>query len=117
MTKTETRSERVLDAVERGEATVGTRPDEVVIGLSPAFGDLFTRTIVDIPHAEVLRELLAGIEEQGVGARVIRYRGGADLAGIAHAAARLVGSVPGEEVLTLGTTMIHQRDLVRISNL
>ncbi|OLT44217.1 propanediol utilization protein [Saccharomonospora sp. CUA-673] len=117
MTSTEAQTMRVLDAVERGEAAVGTRPDEVVIGISPAFGDFFTRTIVDVPHAEVLRELLAGVEEQGVGARVIRYRGGSDLAVIAHTAARLSGSGIGIGVLSRGTTMIHQKDLVRLSNL
>lgn len=117
MTSMEARPERVLDAVERGEAAVGTRPDEVVIGISPAFGDFFTKTIVEIPHAEVLRELLAGVEEQGVHARVIRYRSGSDLAVIAHAAARLSGSGIGVGLLSRGTTMIHQKDLVRLSNL
>jgi hypothetical protein len=89
----------------------------VVIGVSPAFGDFFSRTIVDVPHAEVLRELLAGVEEQGVHARVIRIRGSSDLAMIAHTAARLSGSGIGVGILSRGTTMIHQKDLVRLSNL
>ncbi|MDQ0379178.1 propanediol/glycerol family dehydratase medium subunit [Amycolatopsis thermophila] len=110
-------SRRTLELTELGEAGPGTRSDEVVIGISPAFGDFFTKTIVDIPHAEVLRELLAGIEEQGVHARVIRFRGGSDLAVIAHAAAKLSGSGIAVGVLSRGTTMIHQKDLVRLSNL
>ncbi|GAB3566477.1 propanediol/glycerol family dehydratase medium subunit [Amycolatopsis endophytica] len=117
MNDTSVGSRRTLALTERGEAGPGTRSDEVVIGISPAFGDFFTKTIVDIPHAEVLRELLAGIEEQGVHARVIRFRGGADLAVIAHAAAKLSGSGIAIGVLSRGTTMIHQKDLVRLSNL
>ena len=89
----------------------------MVIGISPAFGDFFSKTIVDVPHAEVLRELLAGVEEQGVHARVIRLRASADLAVIAHTAARLSGSGIGIGILSRGTTMIHQKDLVRLSNL
>ncbi|KAA9159776.1 propanediol/glycerol family dehydratase medium subunit [Amycolatopsis acidicola] len=108
---------RTLDLTEQGPAERGTTSDEVVIGISPAFGDFFSKTIVDIPHAEVLRELLAGIEEQGARSRVIRFRGGSDLAVIAHAAAKLSGSGIGVGVLSRGTTMIHQKDLVRLSNL
>ncbi|MBK1783317.1 propanediol/glycerol family dehydratase medium subunit [Prauserella cavernicola] len=117
MADTGTGTRRILRLDERGTAGPGGRTDEVVLGLSPAFGDFFTKTIVDIPHAEVLRELLAGIEEQGVHARVIRFRGGSDLAVIAHAAAKLSGSGIGVGVLSRGTTMIHQKDLVRLSNL
>ena len=48
---------------EVGEAKVGAYPDEVVIGLAPAFGAAQTKTICGIPHSEVLREIAAGIEE------------------------------------------------------
>jgi propanediol dehydratase medium subunit len=65
----------------------------------------------------VLRQLLAGIEEQGVVARVIRVRDTADLAAIAHLGAKLSGSGISVGVLSRGTTMIHQRDLARLSNL
>ncbi|WP_256447622.1 propanediol/glycerol family dehydratase medium subunit [Acrocarpospora catenulata] len=108
---------RVLTLLEKGPAEQGRRTDEVVIGVSPAFGDFFSRTIVDLPHAEVLRELLAGVEEQGVHARVVRVRGSSDLAVIAHTAAKLSGSGIAIGVLSRGTTMIHQKDLVRLSNL
>ena len=59
---------------EVGRAEPGTRPDEVVLALSPGFAGFFTKTIVDVPHAEVVRQILAGIEEQGVHARVIQVR-------------------------------------------
>lgn len=109
--------ERTVSLREKGPARRGSRPDEVVIAVSPAFAGLFTKTIVDVPHAEVLRQLLAGIEEQGVAARVIRVRDTADLAAIAHLGAKLSGSGIAVGVLSRGTTMIHQRDLARLSNL
>ena len=67
--------------------------------------------------SSLLRELLAGIEEQGVHARVFRSCASADLAAIAHTAAKLSGSGIGVGILSRGTTMIHQKDLVRLSNL
>lgn len=109
--------QRNLELVDRHEAKRGQRSDEVVIGLSPAFGAFFTKTIVDVPHAGVLRELLAGIEEQGIQARVIRISSSCDLAIISHTAAKLSGSGIGVGMLSRGTTMIHQKDLVRLSNL
>ena len=109
--------ERTVSLRETGPARRGTREDEVVIAVSPAFAGQFTRTIVDVPHAEVLRQLLAGIEEQGVTARVIRVRDTADLAAIAHLGAKLSGSGIAVGVLSRGTTMLHQKDLPRLSNL
>lgn len=106
-----------LELAEKGRAERGQRSDEVVIGISPAFGGFFSKTIVDVPHADVLRELLAGIEEQDVHARVLRISSSSDLAIIAHTAAKLSGSGIGIGVLARGTTMIHQKDLVRLSNL
>ncbi|MCY4670109.1 MAG: propanediol utilization protein, partial [Rhodococcus sp.] len=66
MTATERRS---LSFVEVGEAVKGMRSDEVVLAISPAFADFFSQTIVGLPHAEVVRQMLAGIEEQEVHAR------------------------------------------------
>ena len=108
---------RTLTLREIGPAERGTRPDEVVLALSPAFGDPFTKTIVDVPHAEVVRQLLAGIEEQGGSARVIKVYRTADLAAIAHFGAKLSGSGIAVGVLARGTTVLHQRDLARLSNL
>ena len=108
---------RTVTLREVGPARRGTRPDEVVVAVSPAFAGHFSKTIVDVPHAEVLRQLLAGIEEQGVTARVVRIRDTADLAALAHIGARLSGSGISVGILSRGTTIIHQRDLPRLSNL
>ena len=114
---TTTAPERTVTLREIGPARRGTRPDEVVVAVSPAFAGHFSKTIVDVPHAEVLRQLLAGIEEQGVTARIVRIRDTADLAALAHVGARLSGSGISVGILSRGTTIIHQRDLPRLSNL
>lgn len=107
-----------LVLTELGEAKQGTSPNEVVIGLAPAFGDkLSMRTITGIPHAAVMRELLAGIEEQGMKARVVRILRTSDVAFVAHDAAKLSGSGIGIGIQSRGTTVIHQRDLVPLQNL
>ncbi|MGE2832653.1 propanediol/glycerol family dehydratase medium subunit [Mycobacterium sp. SMC-4] len=116
-TSTQTPMPRSLSLTERGTAERGTRPDEVVVAVSPAFAAFFSQTIVGVPHAEVIRQILAGIEEQEVAARCIRVRHSSDLAVVAHTAARLSGSGIGVGLLSRGTTMIHQRDLPRLSSL
>jgi hypothetical protein len=117
-TRTEDQStDRTLDLRETGEAARGDREDEVVLGLSPAFGAFFTQTISHVPLVEVLREVMAGAEEQGVELRVVRVKNTADLAKIAHGAARLAGSGIGIGILSRGTSMIHQKDLAKLSSL
>lgn len=101
-----------------GEAKPGTNPNEVVVALAPAFGDkLSKQTLTAIPHAAVLREILAGIEEQGVKARLVRVLHTSDVAFISHQAAKLSGSGIGIGIQSRGTTVIHQRDLAPLSNL
>jgi len=110
-------SQRVLTFGDEKPAERGTRADEVLIGVSPAFADFFSQTITGLSHADVIREILAGIEEQEVSARVVRIRHSSDLAVVAHTAARLSGSGIAVGLLSRGTTMIHQRDLPRLSSL
>lgn len=117
MSSTVKDAQRTLRFEEVGPAQRGTRSDEVVLAISPAFADFFGQTIVDTPHSEVVRQILAGIEEQEVTARCIRVTHSADLAVLAHTAAKLSGSGIGIGILSRGTAMIHQRDLPRLSSL
>lgn len=102
---------------EEGPAERGTNPREVVIALAPAFGGRLTKTIIGLPHAQVLREVCAGIEEEGLGYRFIRVFRTADVGFIAHDAAKLSGSGVGIGIQSRGTTVIHQKDLPPLSNL
>lgn len=106
-----------LDFVEVGPMSVGTRKDEVVIAVAPAFGREQTKTIENIPHNEVLRELIAGIEEEGLSARVMRVTRTSDVAFVAHDAAKLSGSGIGIGIQSKGTTVIHQKDLQVLGNI
>lgn len=117
MATVESEKQRSVTFSEVGPAERGSRSDEVVIGVSPAFADFFSQTIVNVSHGEVLRQILAGIEEQEVAARIVRVRHSSDLAVIAHTAAKLSGSGIGIGILSRGTSMIHQRDLPRLSSL
>ena len=100
-----------------GNAKRGTDPREVVVALPPAFGDQFQETIIKVPHAEVLRQVFAGIEEEGCSYRVIKVYHTADVAFIAHAGAKLSGSGIGIGILSRGTSVIHQRELAPLANL
>ena len=102
---------------EVGEAKVGAYPDEVVIGLAPAFGAAQTKTICGIPHSEVLREIAAGIEEEGLKPRFIKVVDISDVSFIARRAAGFSGSGIGIGIQSKGTTVIHQKDLFPLSNL
>ncbi len=68
---------------EIGEAKPGTQQDEVIIAVGPAFGLAQTANIVGIPHKNILREVIAGIEEEGIKARVIRCFKSSDVAFVA----------------------------------
>jgi propanediol dehydratase large subunit len=106
-----------LRLIESGPASRGTEPGEVVVALGPAFGTALDRTLAGIHHGRVLRDVLAGLEEEGAPARVIRVLHTSDVAFIAHTAARLSGSGIGIGIQSKGTTVIHQRALAPLSNL
>ena len=106
-----------LAFTETGTAARGTNPHEVVIGLSPAFGTKQQTTIIGVPLDEVIREVSAGLEEEGLTYRFVRSYATADVGFIAHEAARLSGSGIGIGIQSRGTTVIHQRDLPPLSNL
>ncbi|QAT41664.1 propanediol/glycerol family dehydratase medium subunit [Clostridium sp. JN-9] len=106
-----------MELKEAGEAKAGTRSDEVVIAIAPAFGIYQRQTIVGIPHDKVLKEVMAGIEEEGLVPRVIRVLRTSDVAFMSHDAAVLSGSGIGIGIQSKGTTVIHQKDLEPLNNL
>jgi len=106
-----------MELIEVGKAEKGNSSKEVVIGVGPAFGVHQTKTIVKIPHTKVLRELIAGIEEEGLKARVVKMYGTSDVSFISNQAAKLSGSGIGIGIQSKGTSVIHQKDLMPLSNL
>lgn len=100
-----------------GPAESHTSPDEVVIAVGPAFGRSQRTTIVGVPHRNVIRQLVAGIEEEGLKARVVRVYRSSDVAAVAVEGDHLSGSGVCIGIQSKGTTVIHQRDLQPLSNL
>jgi propanediol dehydratase large subunit len=100
-----------------GPATPGTDPRDVVIGVSPATGRDLWVTLSGLPVVEALRELLAGLEEEGCVGRVVRIDDTIDLGMIGLTAARLSGSGIGIGLQAKGTALIHRRDLSPLANL
>ncbi|HSO70202.1 MAG TPA: propanediol/glycerol family dehydratase medium subunit [Arachnia sp.] len=106
-----------ITLTETGPAQRGTDPKEVVIALSPAFSSQIFQTIIGLPHGEVLKQICAGIEEEGLHYRILKVYRTADVGFIAHEAAKLSGSGIGIGLQSRGTTVIHQKDLPPLSNL
>ncbi len=106
-----------LVITEVGDFVPSNRADEVVIGLAPAFGVHQTKTIVGEDHAKVLKEIIAGIEEEGLSYRFVKIYRTSDVCFISHDAAELSGSGVGIGIQSKGTTVIHQKDLFPLSNL
>jgi len=98
-------------------ASPSHRPTEVVIGVGPAFGTGGAATINGLPQAQVLSEIKAGIEEEGMDIRVVQVFKSSDVAVIGKEAADLSGSGIGIGIQSKGTTIIHQRDLQILSNI
>ncbi|MDE6588838.1 MAG: propanediol dehydratase, partial [Oscillospiraceae bacterium] len=91
-----------MTLADTGEAAKGVAPDEVVIGLAPAFGVYQNETIIHQPHSKVLREIIAGIEEEGMKWRLIRVFRTSDVSFIAHDAAEYSGSGIGIGIQSKG---------------
>lgn len=99
------------------KAQQGTDPKEVVIGVGAAFQTEITKTMSDIPLDEVLRNIRAGIEEEGMKSRVVKVLDTSDVGFMGLEAAKLSGSGIGIGLQSKGTTVIHQKDLYPLSNL
>jgi propanediol dehydratase large subunit len=102
---------------ERGTATKGDEPSEVVVSVGPAFGGSIRRTIADLDHRDVLDAVCDGIREGGAEPRIVRVVRIADVAFIAHDGARLSGSGVAIGLQSKGTAVIHRADLQPLDNL
>lgn len=111
------KSSSELDMLEVGEAKKSNKSDEVIIAVAPAFGKYQTQTITQISHGEVLKEIMAGIEEEGLVPRVIRVLRTSDVSILANDGAKISGSGIGIGIQSKGTTVIHQKDLLPLTNL
>ncbi|WP_129045206.1 propanediol/glycerol family dehydratase medium subunit [Companilactobacillus metriopterae] len=100
-----------------GPAKKGTSSDEVVIAVLPGFAEHMTENLKGVPHKEILRQTIAGIEEQGLKARVIKVYRTADVSFAGAEGDEYSGSGVAISIQSKGTTIIHQKDLEPLSNL
>jgi propanediol dehydratase medium subunit len=74
-------------------------------------------SIVEIPHRDIIRELQAGIEEEGLKSRVVKVYRTSDVAFMAVEADELSGSGVSIGLQSKGTALIHKRGLDPLNNL
>jgi propanediol dehydratase large subunit len=74
-------------------------------------------TLCGLTIGEVLRQIEAGLEEEGCVPRLVRVRSTIDVGLIGLTAARLSGSGIGIGLQGKGTALIHRRDLAPLANL
>ena len=104
--------------IEKGEAEPGVDPREVCVGVSPAFATTLWLTSSGLPVGEALRQIMAGLEEEGCLARLVRVRSTIDVGMIGLTAAKLAGSGIGIGLQAKGTALIHRgRDLPPLASL
>ena len=100
-----------------GPAPVGHDKNEVVIGISPAFGLKLFQTVAGHPLSKILQVLTDGIHEAGGTPRIVRMWHTADTSFLGLSAARLAGSGIGIGIQAKGTAVIHQKDRLPHNNL
>lgn len=110
-------NEKKTDYSSYPRAAKGTDPKEVVIGVGAAFQREIRKTINGIPLEDVLANVRAGIEEEGMVPRVVKILDTSDVGFMALESAKLAGSGIGIGIQSKGTTVISQKDLYPLSNL
>ncbi len=106
-----------LEIKELGVSQPGNDAKEIIIALSPAFGTRHKKSIIGIDLGDIIKELCAGIEEEGMNYRFIKVYNSTDLAIIASQGSKLAGSGISVALQSRGTTVIHQKNLVPLDNL
>lgn len=100
-----------------GIAKPGYSKDEVVIAVAPAFAEVLDKNMTKIPHKEILRQVIAGIEEEGLKARVVKVYRTSDVSFCASEGDKLSGSGIAVAIQSKGTAIIHQKDQAPLMNL
>lgn len=102
---------------EGSQAIKGHNPKEVGIGIGPAFGKKIHHTINGLNVMDVLKEIMAGIEEEGMIPKVVRVIRTSDVCFMGNDTAKLMGSGIAIGLQSKGTAVIHQKDLYPLTNL
>ena len=95
---------------EQAKRAEGADPREVVIGVSPAFGNELTQTTAGHDLIDVVLALTEGVRDGGGVPRLVRIRHTADTSFLGLTAARLSGSGYAIGIQAKGTAVIHRAD-------
>jgi propanediol dehydratase large subunit len=109
------RVESFLEEVGEAQSTLNVK--EIVIAVGPAFGSALDATLLGLPHEQVLKAMIKGVEEECMMARVVKIYSTSDCGFIGHAGAQLSGSGVSIGIQSNGTTVIHRKDLEPLNNL
>ena len=90
---------------------------EVVIALDPALGTAIARTIGGLELKDVVKAIVAGVEDEGETARLIRVPHTSDCAFVGATGSHISGSGVAIGLQSKGTTVIHCRYMPPLSNL
>jgi propanediol dehydratase large subunit len=108
---------RNIDYRDLGEASTSNDANDVVIGISPAFGLKLFQTTAGHKLSDVLSVMVEEINRRGLKPRIVRFRHTADTSFLGLSAARLAGSGVGIGIQAKGTAVIHQKDRLPHHNL
>ncbi len=100
-----------------GEALPSADPQDIVIGISPAFGIRLFQSTGGHHLSDILRVMTDAIHEKGFSPRIVRFRHTADTSFLGLSAARLSGSGVGIGLQAKGTAVIHRKDRLPHNNL
>ncbi len=106
-----------IDYRELSEAKTSSDQQDVVIGISPAFGIKLFQTTAGHKLSQVLGVMVEAIRTRGLNPRIVRFRHTADTSFLGLSAARLAGSGIGIGIQAKGTAVIHQKDRMPHHNL
>ena len=100
-----------------GRAEADGPPNEVVVGISPAFGSKIFQTLAGHKLSSVLKALDDGITRGGAVMRLVKFWHTADTSFLGLSAARLSGSGIGIGIQAKGTAVIHHKSRLPHNNL
>ena len=106
-----------LEEVGPAETLAMEENTEVVIALDPALGSAIAKTIGGLDLKEVIKAIVAGVEDEGETVRIIRVPHTSDCAFVGATGSHMSGSGVAIGLQAKGTTVIHCRYMPPLSNL
>lgn len=93
--------------INKGIATRSNDNNEIIIAMSPTFADKTQESIFGIPHRQILKEIILGIELQKVNYRLIRVYDCDNLLSITNRARDFSGSGTVIAIQSSGALLLH----------